>query len=108
MSEENQEALSRMQEGFKALERRRIVKQTIIAELEEIIPKSGYYKKQLDAAKTNAKRRLMTKRLKGNNKKVADLIMALERLDDSRGTGNELSFDTRRTETPSPTEESVD
>lgn len=108
MNEEKQNPASRMQQGFRALKQERIVKQTIVAELEELMPKSAYYKKQLDTAKTNTKRRLMQKRLKKNNQQVISLIAALQKLDSPRGTDNELSIDTRRVTTPISTEEPVD
>jgi hypothetical protein len=57
-----------------------LVKQAIIQELNALIPKSKHYASELESAKTQIKRNLMRKRLRANNEKVADLIVALEKI----------------------------
>lgn len=57
-----------------------IVKQTIIAELQDLVTKSKHYAHELETSKTDVKRKMMKKRLKRNNEKVANLIVALERI----------------------------
>lgn len=56
------------------------VKEAIIEELQELLPKSKHYADQLETAKTKLKKDMMKKRLRKNNQKVADLLIALERI----------------------------
>lgn len=58
-----------------------MVRQAIIEELRELIPKSQEFSYRIETAKTNVKRDLYKKKLKKNNQKVADLIIALEKLE---------------------------
>lgn len=84
-----------------------LVKQAIIAELQELIPKSKHYADQLETAKTKVKKDLMRKRLKKNNEKVADLLVALDKLD-KKEKENEDAVPERGVEKTSATEEPVD
>ena len=77
-----------------------ILKQTINAELIELIHISTQYAEQIDNAKTNTKRQMIKKRLRKNNEKIAELIVALEKLnkkemddveDDSEGRTEKAS-----------------
>ena len=101
---------SRVNAGFKQLQRIGVVKQVIIAELQELMPKSQHYQKEYESAKTRTKKKLMMKRLKQNNTKVAELVMALQRLDGSSGEKPNVvsATETGGAETESATEESVD
>lgn len=86
MSGEDRAAL----ETEKNAEQQSLVKQAIIEELREIMPLSVKYKSEMETAKTKTKEGLMRKRLTENNKKVAELLVALERLDKAKGNNNEL------------------
>ena len=57
-----------------------LVKQTIMAEIQHLLPLSAKYKEEFNNAKTNTKRKYMMKKLHQNNKKVRDLFVALDRL----------------------------
>ncbi len=69
-----------------------LVKQAIIAELQELMPKSTHYSEQYENAKTKPKRDLMMKRLKKNNEKIADLIVALEKINEKEKQEDETAI----------------
>lgn len=86
MSGEDRAAL----EMERKVEERSLIKQAIIEELREIMPLSVKYKNEMETATTKVKESLMRKRLTENNEKVAELLVALERLDKVKGNNNEL------------------
>lgn len=83
-----------------------IVKKVIMFELNELIPKSKFYAAQLETAKTETKRKMMRKRLKQNNEKIADLIIALEKLEKKENNNVEDGIE-GRAEAESSAEESI-
>ena len=68
-----------------------LAKEVIVAELQTLMVAATKYKKQKDGAKTKTKRDYMSKRLKKNNKRVTELLLALNRLDQK--DGNKLTED---------------
>lgn len=57
-----------------------IVREAIKQELVDLIPKSQEYAEQIKTAKTDTKKRMLRKKLVKNNQKIADLMIALDRL----------------------------
>jgi len=95
-------------QAYQKTQNQAVVQKTIVAELKELMPKSVHFKHERDTAKTRTKKQLMDKRLKANNKKISDLLLALQRLNNVKGNPNETSSNPRRTETESAASEPVD
>jgi len=57
-----------------------MVKDALIAEIQDAIRLSTEYKEKVDTAKTKVKRDTYKKKLKKNNMLVADMVMALDKL----------------------------
>jgi RNA processing factor Prp31 len=57
------------------------VKEALIEEIREAIKRSTDYKEKIDTAKTSIKANTYKKKLKKNNQIVADLVMALDKID---------------------------
>lgn len=57
-----------------------LIKESIVEELKVLIPISTKYSEQLETAKTKTKKDIARKKLKQNNEKVADLLIALDRI----------------------------
>lgn len=58
-----------------------LVKAALIEEIQEAMPISTQLQENIKNAKTPTKRNMLTKKLKKHNNKVADLVIALDRLD---------------------------
>lgn len=58
-----------------------LVKEAIMAELQDAIKLSTEYKEKLDNAKTDIKAKTYKKKLKKNNQIIADMLIALDKLD---------------------------
>jgi len=67
------------------------VKEALIAEIQDAIKLSKEYKEKIDTAKTTVKQTVYRKKLKKNNQIVADMVMALDKLNkqDYNTTDNE-------------------
>ena len=61
-----------------------IVRVALVEEIKEMMAKSKHYQQQMETSKTRTKMKLMKKRLKQNNKKLSDLLIALDRLEKTR------------------------
>lgn len=57
-----------------------LVTQAIDQELRELLPRSKFYAEEAKNAKTTVKRKLMEKRLKRNNEKISNLLIAQQRI----------------------------
>jgi len=58
-----------------------IVGESVLKELQEVVAQSKRYKITIDNSKTNAKALFFTKKLEKNNKIVANLLLALDRIE---------------------------
>lgn len=58
-----------------------LVKQAIIEELKDLIPKSVKYSELMKSSKTKTKYDMMKDRLKRNNEQIAELMTALDILE---------------------------
>ena len=61
-----------------------IVRVALVEEIKEMMAKSKHYQEQIGSSKTRTKKNLMQKRLKQNNRKLSDLLVALDRLEKRR------------------------
>jgi len=58
-----------------------LIKNAVIDELRAAMALSKEFKEKIDGAKTDIKRKTYKKKLKKNNEIVADLVMALDKLE---------------------------
>ena len=61
-----------------------IVQDSVVKELQSAVEQSKKYVVAAEGAKTNAKSNFFKKKLKKNNKIVANLLLALDRIENSK------------------------
>ena len=65
------------------------LKDLIMIETKRLVALSKSYKEKIDTAKTKPKKDLYLKKLRKNNKKLADMIMRIERLNQIESSNDE-------------------
>lgn len=84
-----------------------LVKDVIVQEIQDLIPKSKHYADEVEAAKTNVKRNYMKKRLKKINEQVAQLLVALDRVAPKENNNEPTNNSERGTTETSASEEHI-
>jgi len=81
-----------------------LIKEAIIAEVKDLMPKTVKFQNKMESAKTKHKREHFRKKLIKNNKRVAELIITLHSLNDKEAANGTLDEERGTTETSQPEE----
>jgi hypothetical protein len=65
------------------------IKDLVLVEVQRLVTISKMYKEKIDTAKTKPKKDLYLKKLRKNNKTLADMIIRLERLNQIENSNND-------------------
>jgi len=71
---------------------RTILKETVKVELQSLIAQSVKFQNLINTSKTNVKQNLYKKKLKKNNEKIYDLLLALDKIETLKDNNKTLEF----------------